>query len=79
MAQYYTDQDRIDAQTMRIDVSLKIHADPCNHAMPGPLSDVVTVVAESQYCGFRIHSVSASTTIREAGADATPNSSGKDI
>lgn len=29
MTQYYTDQDRIDAQTMRIDVSSETHADPC--------------------------------------------------
>ena len=78
MAQYYTDQDRIDAQTMRIEVSEKpklILAWP----REGLLSNILIGLAESKHCRIRIHTVPAPTTIREAGTDATPYCSGKDI
>ena len=77
MTQYYTDQDRIDAQTMRIDVStvpMLIFA--CRWGCTAS-PDLMCGSAEPEHRWIRVHPVCTAAAVREAHADAAPHGSGK--
>ena len=92
MNRHYTDQDRIDEQTMRIEASLlksssKLCSSSCLSVITRaacsylpPLSDRCAILCTEPECRrLRVHSVPSAETLRETGTGAASHSCGKGL